>query len=104
MENEIKRPDRCQLIDKDPIEIKKRLLEVPIIIMPDWTTPKGGLHSAYCPEEIYRELQSGSLGYRLAAHFKTDSMVTRQILDYPTVNPPIQIFVRNNWHADRGNG
>ncbi len=31
MENEIKRPDLCQFIDKDPIEIKKRLLEVPLI-------------------------------------------------------------------------
>src|SRR3990167_8948198 len=25
-----KRPDLCQFIDKDPIEIKKRLLEVPL--------------------------------------------------------------------------
>ena len=27
-----KRPDLCQFIDKDPIEIKKRLLEVPLIL------------------------------------------------------------------------
>jgi len=33
MESEEKRPDLCQFIDKDPIEIKKRLLEVPLRAM-----------------------------------------------------------------------
>ena len=36
MESEEKRPDLCQFIDKGPIEIKKRLLEVPISSINDW--------------------------------------------------------------------
>jgi hypothetical protein len=65
-----------------------------IIIMPDWTSPKGGQYPKRFPEEAYQGLVNGSLGYRLAARFKSESLVTRQILDYPTVNPPIEIYVK----------
>jgi hypothetical protein len=38
----------------------------------------------------------GSLGYELAAHFESPRLfawLVRPPLDYPTVNPPIRIFV-----------
>jgi 4-amino-4-deoxy-L-arabinose transferase-like glycosyltransferase len=67
-----------------------------IVLMPDWTTPRGGTRPATFPEDAERRLVNGSLGYRLAAKFKTRSIVNSDKLDYPTVNPPIQIFVRTH--------
>jgi hypothetical protein len=67
-----------------------------IILMPDWTTPRGGGRPAFFPADAERGLVDGSLGYRLAASFKTPSLVNSNKLDYPTVNPIIRIFVRND--------
>jgi 4-amino-4-deoxy-L-arabinose transferase-like glycosyltransferase len=67
-----------------------------IIVMPDYTSPKGAVYSAFCPPKIYESLLDGTLGYRLAAFFQTPPLlpwVRRPALDYPTVNPPIHIFV-----------
>lgn len=66
-----------------------------IIVMPDYTSPKGAPFSGSCPPEIYRRLDDGSLNYRLSARFETPALipwVRRPSLDYPTVNPPIRIF------------
>jgi hypothetical protein len=65
-----------------------------IIILPDFTTPKGGVHPRRFPKENYQLLSNGSLGYRLAARFETKSLIGGQILDYATVNPPIEIYAR----------
>ena len=64
------------------------------IMIPDWTSRRGGAHSGWCPPAFYQGLHDGTLGYTLAARFKTPSLIRRQLLDYPTVNPPIEIFVR----------
>jgi hypothetical protein len=67
-----------------------------VIIMPDFTSASGVPHSASCPPEIYQGLLDGSLGYQQAAYFETLSLlpwVQRPKLDYPSVNPPIRIFV-----------
>jgi hypothetical protein len=67
-----------------------------IVIVPDYTVPTGIPYSAACPPEIYSALLKGELGYQLAAHFETQTLlpwVQRPKLDYPTVNPPIRIFV-----------
>ncbi len=66
-----------------------------IIVMPNWLAPKGALYPTTFPDHVYKALADGSLGYEKAAYFKTDSLVKRQILDYPTVNPPIEVFVRS---------
>jgi len=65
-----------------------------IIIMPDWTTPSGGVYPTRFPRETYEMLNDGSLGYQRAIQFKNGAILQRQILDYPTVNPPIEVFVR----------
>ena len=67
-----------------------------LIIMPDWTTPKGGIHPRSLPTHTYLQVANGRLGYRLGARFHGRSLITRQILDYPTVNPPIEIYVRHD--------
>jgi hypothetical protein len=67
-----------------------------VIVMPDHSSAPGSPYSATCPPQIYEALHDGSIGYRLAAHFETPSLlgwVRRPALDYPTVNPPIRIFV-----------
>ncbi len=67
-----------------------------VIVMPDYTSSDGLPHSAACPPAIYEGLVNGTLGYRLAEHFESPSLIPwirRPSLDYPTVNPPIRIFV-----------
>ena len=65
-----------------------------VILLPDWTSKPGMEHSRRCPEEFIRDVQNGRLGYELAASFKTRSSIQRQLLDYPSVNPAVQIFVK----------
>jgi Dolichyl-phosphate-mannose-protein mannosyltransferase len=68
-----------------------------IVILPDYTSPAGAPYSRSCPLVIYRGLLEGTLGYRLDASFETPELlpwVRRPALDYPSVNPPIQIFAR----------
>lgn len=66
-----------------------------VVIMPDYTSPAGVPYSLYCPASVYEDLIEGRLGYRLAASFETQDLpwARRPALDYPSVNPPIQIFV-----------
>jgi hypothetical protein len=68
-----------------------------LIVIPDWTS--GALpHSALCPRPVYAALLTGSAGYRLSAEFETPMLLPswfrRPPLDYPTVAPPVRIFVR----------
>jgi hypothetical protein len=65
-----------------------------VILLPDWTSKPGMEHSRRCPEEFIRDVENGRLGYELAAGFKTRSSIQRQLLDYPSVNPAVQIFVK----------
>ncbi len=67
-----------------------------ILIMPDHSSTPGLPYPATCPPQIYAWLLDGSLGYRLATQFESPRLfpwVGRSDLDYPTVNPPIRIFV-----------
>ncbi len=72
-----------------------------VAILPDWTSPAGSPHSALCPPELYAALVDGSLGYELVARFKTPALIERQLLDYPSVNPLVQIFARRNREPQR---
>lgn len=65
-----------------------------VVIVPDWTSRPGMQHSSFCPEDLYDRLHDGSLGYGLASVFETKSLVKQQLLDYPSVNPPVRIFVK----------
>jgi hypothetical protein len=80
---------------------KKRKPEF-VLVMPDYTSPPGVPYSATCPAAIYEGLLKNSFGYHLAAYFETPSIVSwirRPALDYPSVNPPIRIFVPSNQDA-----
>ena len=68
-----------------------------VVLMPDHSSAKGVPYPASCPPSLVEGLDSGRLGYRLAASFQTPSAfpwVRRPLLDYPTVNPPIRIYQR----------
>jgi len=63
--------------------------------MPDHSSPSGVLHSHTCPPQIYEKLLKAEWDYYPVAYFKTPELfpwVRRPVLDYPTVNPTIQIF------------
>ncbi len=67
-----------------------------VIMQPDWTSKPGMEHSRSCPEEFIRRVKDGTLGYGLAAGFKTRSLNRRQLLDYPSVNPAVRIFAKKS--------
>lgn len=67
-----------------------------IIVMPDQMGKPGMLYSLTCPTDIYEGLLEGRFGYHLAAYFETPALISwigRPVLDYPSVNPPIRIFM-----------
>ena len=66
-----------------------------IVIMPDHSSEVGAPYSHTCPPEVYEGLVTGRFGYHRVASFQTPPLmpwVRRPELDYPAVNPPIQIF------------
>ena len=88
--------------DSDAVEsivsrLKKRRPKF-VLIMPDHTSASGSQHSNYCPPGVYAVLLGGTDGYRLGKFFQTPRLfpwLSRPNLDYPTVNPPIRIFIRD---------
>ncbi|MCC7162183.1 MAG: glycosyltransferase family 39 protein [Anaerolineae bacterium] len=69
-----------------------------IILVPDFMSAPDAPYSGACPPEIYQGLMSSKYGYEMAAFFQTPRLfpwLPMPQLDYPVVNPPIHIFVRN---------
>ena len=54
----------------------------------------GKEHSVFLPDEVYTQLLDGSLGYDLAAEFRTASLTGRALKFLPWVNPPVKLFQR----------
>jgi hypothetical protein len=67
-----------------------------LIVVPDWTSDPGMNHSKFCPSSLYDRLNDGSLGYTLAKTFEPQEFIQRQLLDYPSVSPPVRIFTRTD--------
>ncbi len=68
-----------------------------VVLLPDYTSAPGAPYSRACPPSVYRDLESGTIGYRRVALFQTPtplSWTRRPALDYPVVNPPIRIYER----------
>jgi hypothetical protein len=66
-------------------------------LVPDYTSAPGAPYASSCPPAIYRGLEDGSLGYRLAVTFQTPALLPwahRPPLDYPVVDPPIRLYER----------
>jgi hypothetical protein len=77
-------------------EIKQRASRY-VLVMPDHSSKPEFPYGITCPTELYSLLRDGSLGYRRIAYFETPPLMPwadRPPLDYPVVNPPIEIFVR----------
>lgn len=67
-----------------------------ISLIPDYTSYPGEPFAASCPPAVYDALERGAIGYVRVRHFETPALLPwakRPPLDYPTVNPPIRIYV-----------
>ena len=64
-----------------------------VLMMPDWTAEVDAIHSRFLDPRFYQGLADGRMGYRLARRFQTPAL-QGQVLDYPTVNPPIELYIR----------
>jgi hypothetical protein len=90
-------PDTSATAVNEVIEGWRRRSPRFVILSPDYTSRPNEPFAASCPPEIYRQLRSGALGYRLAAEFQRPPLlpwIHRPALDHPVVNPPILIFER----------
>ena len=71
-----------------------------LFIAPDVTSKPGVPYSGDCPPEVYKALLHGRTAYRQAATFATPTLLPpwfrRPRLDYPTVAPPVRLFVREH--------
>jgi len=77
-------------------EIADRAPDI-ILVIPDHSSSPQYPFGTTCPVGLYNLLRDGSLGYQLAAEIETPplfSWLLRPPLDYPAVNPPVQIFSR----------
>jgi hypothetical protein len=66
-----------------------------VVIIPDHTSKPGNVYDASVPPILYQWLQTGEAGMRLAARFETPALIPwiqRPPLDYPSVNPPIELY------------
>jgi hypothetical protein len=69
----------------------------------EWREGPHSVFPDYLPPALYDQLADGSIGYRLVAQYQTPRVlpwVERPFLSYPTVNPPIQLFVRDDRAGD----
>jgi hypothetical protein len=71
-----------------------------LLIIPDYTAPRGGHRSLFLPEAVYNALISGALPYALTARYET---VPPFGIRYPFVNPPVQIFALKRPNASDQN-
>jgi hypothetical protein len=68
-----------------------------ILLIPEHWTPEQP-YGTSCPTGLFEKLRNGSIGFRHTAHFETPPLlawIRRPRLDYPTVNPPVDVFVRD---------
>jgi hypothetical protein len=65
-----------------------------VFVIPDWTSDERMVHSRAMPAELYRALQTGELGYARVATFETRPLFGRRLRHFSVVNPPIQVFER----------
>lgn len=66
----------------------------------EWRRGSYSVRNDYVADDVWQDLTSGALGYRLVAQFQTPRLFPwayRPPLSYACVNPPVQVFAR----ADR---
>lgn len=67
-----------------------------VLVMPDHSSTAEYPWGTTLPPAVYDRLASGTLGYSLAATIETPGLLPwqRPDLDYPSVSPPVRIFIR----------
>ncbi len=83
-------PEWIAMVPEDTDEFRQRV---------NWRSGPHSVHSAYLPESLYRELDEGVAGYRLVGQFQSPRLLprlARPFLTYPSVNPPVQLFLRDD--------
>ncbi len=86
------------LDDPSPIERLTRENVRFVLAEPDFSSDIGSHRSRFFPEQVYQQMQDGSLGYRKSAFFETPGLFKGFLLDLPLVgpgyivNPPVEIF------------
>ncbi|HEX6942222.1 MAG TPA: glycosyltransferase family 39 protein [Gemmatimonadaceae bacterium] len=65
-----------------------------IVVAPDYFADPRRERSIFLPEELYRALQTGSIGWELAARFESRGLLGRALPYLPYVNPVVQIYER----------
>ena len=65
-----------------------------VVVAPDYFADPRRERSIFLPEEVYRALQAGSLGWELAARFESRGLLGRPLPYLPYVNPVVQIYER----------
>ncbi|HSK17626.1 MAG TPA: glycosyltransferase family 39 protein [Longimicrobiales bacterium] len=66
-----------------------------VIAIPDHTSPAGVQHSHTFPSALFNALMEARYGFHPAVYFRTPPLfpwLPAARLDYPVVNPPIQVF------------
>jgi len=63
-----------------------------IYVAPDYFSDALHERSTFLPEEIYRRLKNGTLGFRLVERFETAPLRGSWLRYFPYVNPPVQVF------------
>lgn len=87
---ERERPEWLLLGPEDTDEYRQRV---------QWREGPLSIHSPYLPHDEYLRLAREGSGYRLVAQFQSPRLLPwlpRPFLTYATVNPPVQIFVRED--------
>jgi hypothetical protein len=63
-----------------------------VYVAPDYFSDSLHQRSTFLPEEIYRRLKNGTLGFRLAERFETRPLRATWLRYFPYLNPPVQVF------------
>ena len=85
-----RRPEVILVIPEDTDERRHRV---------EWRVGRHSVVPPAVPDSVFAGLADGSLGYRLVAQFQSPRLMPwlpRPFLSYGTVNPPIQILVRED--------
>ena len=91
---ERERPEWLLAIPEDTDEFRQRV---------QWREGPLSVHGPYLPHREYLALARPGSGYRLVAQFQSPRLLPwldRPFLSYASVNPPVQVFVREDLAGD----
>lgn len=78
-----------------PSRALARTLPKYVIVASDWSSEPGTDRSAFLPEEVLAEIQSGAHGYRLALDVEPDRLLGSELPYLVFVNPRVRVYERS---------